>query len=1523
MEKEMSVKQHMMSKEKSETKLRTQVTPFQLQKIAQFMEEQNIVEQVVAQRDFKEQTKVEERIKKADPKKRKSKSAKKYKSTKTKKEKIEMMIEKDISSKKQKSKLEDEIVQWTPEVKAQATESNRLIDRMSRIRLSEKEKKAAERIGEEQSRKEKKKSKKKSKSKKSKKNETELTLKQHMNKQTHETEIAVMEAPTATEITAAVSDEAVIVQPITVERKPDVFIQEVQKTEKKDSKKIKKKSKKRSKSKKTKKTEKDTAAKEAASSQIPETDITSPKLALASEVTAVDVDQPNIVPRIPEETAEKPVITVEPKDIAAKEAASSQIPETDITSPKLTLASEVTAINVDQLDIVPPIAEETDEKPVITDIPKGEKKDSKKIKKKSKKRTKSKKTKKTEKDITAKEAASSQVTETDNKSPKFTQASEVTAVDIDQPNIVPPIAEETAEKPVITVEPKGEKKDSKKIKKKSKKRTKSKKTKKTEKDIAAKEAASSQIPETDITSPNLALASEVTATNVDQLDIVPSIAEETDKKPVITVEPKAEKKDSKKIKKKSKKRTKSKKTKETEKDIAAKEAASSQIPETDITSPNLALANEKPVITDIPKGEKKDSEKIKKKSKKRTKSKKTKKTEKDRAAKEGATSQVTETDITSPKFTLASEDTADEPKGEKKDSKKIKKKSKKRTKSKKTKKTEKDIAAKEAASSQETETDITSRKLALASEVTAINVDQLDIVPSIAEETDEKPVITVNRKIKKKSKKRTKSKKTKETEKDIAAKEAASSQIPETDITSPNLALASEVTAINVDQLDIVPSIPEETDEKPVITDIPKETDITSPNLALASEVTAINVDQLDIVPSIPEETDEKPVITVEPKDTAAKEGATSQVTETDITSPKFTLASEDTAVDVDQQNIVPTIPEETVEKPLLKDEPKGEKKDSKKIKKKSKKRTKSKKTKKTEKDIAAKEAASSQETETDITSRKLALASEVTAINVDQLDIVPSIAKETDEKPVITGEPKGEKKDSKKIKKKSKKRSKSKKTKKTEKDTAAKEAASSQETETDITSRKLALASEVTAINVDQLDIVKSIAKETDEKPVITVEPKAEKKDSKKIKKKSKKRTKSKKTKETEKDIAAKEAASSQIPETDITSRKLALASEVTAINVDQLDIVPSIAKETDEKPVITGEPKGEKKDSKKIKKKSMKRSKSKKTKRTEKDIAAKEAASSQVTETDITSPNLALASEVTAINVDQLDIAPSIPEETDEKPVITDIPKGEKKDSKKIKKKSKKRTKSKKTKKTEKDVAAKEAASSQMTETDNKSSKFTLASEVTAVDVDQQNIVPTIPEETVEKPLLKDEPKVEKKDSKKIKKKSKKRTKSKKTKKTDKGKGAKEAASSHVTETDNKSPKFTLASEVTAVDVDQPNIVPPIPEETAEKPVITGEPKEKQKAVEDTAAKEAASSQVTETDNKSPKFTLASEVTAVDVEQPVIVPRTAEDAVKKLVINDEPKGEKKDSKKIKKRSKKRSKSKKSNKSVEDKVAK
>ncbi|KRY09697.1 hypothetical protein T12_630 [Trichinella patagoniensis] len=148
--------------------------------------------------------------------------------------------------------MEHEIMQWIPEMRAQATKSNRPIDRMCRARLSEKENKAAERIGEQESRKEKKKSKKKSKSNKTKKGETEVTAKQHMNKQTHQTENAVMKATTTTEITAAISDETVIVQPITDEKMPDEFIKEVQTIEKEDSKKIKKKSKKRTKSKKSK-----------------------------------------------------------------------------------------------------------------------------------------------------------------------------------------------------------------------------------------------------------------------------------------------------------------------------------------------------------------------------------------------------------------------------------------------------------------------------------------------------------------------------------------------------------------------------------------------------------------------------------------------------------------------------------------------------------------------------------------------------------------------------------------------------------------------------------------------------------------------------------------------------------------------------------------------------------------------------------------------------------------------------------------------------------------------------------------------------------------------------------------------------------------------------------------------------------------------------------------------------------------------------------------------------------------------
>ncbi|KRX29662.1 hypothetical protein T06_494, partial [Trichinella sp. T6] len=67
------------------------------------------------------------------------------------------------------------------------------------------------------------------------------------------------------------------------------------------------------------------------------------------------------------------------------------MPETDIIIPKITLDNEVTAINVDELNMVPPISEEAVDKAVVKDEPQGERKDSKKIKKKSKKRSKSKK----------------------------------------------------------------------------------------------------------------------------------------------------------------------------------------------------------------------------------------------------------------------------------------------------------------------------------------------------------------------------------------------------------------------------------------------------------------------------------------------------------------------------------------------------------------------------------------------------------------------------------------------------------------------------------------------------------------------------------------------------------------------------------------------------------------------------------------------------------------------------------------------------------------------------------------------------------------------------------------------------------------------------------------------------------------------------------------------------------------------------------------------------------------------------
>ncbi|KRX56191.1 hypothetical protein T09_13923 [Trichinella sp. T9] len=363
---------------------------------------------------------------KAD-KKQVGKTKKKTKSKKSKKAIKTLPKGTDISKEKTETDKKIEMAESSPETIPAVAETRNIIPQI--VPNVATEKKAAERIGKKESRKEKKKSKKKSKTKKSKKGEMEVTVKQHMNKQTHQTEKAVMESPTTTEITAAVSDETVIVQPIRVEKKRDEFIKEVQKIEKEDSTKLKKKTKKRSKSRKSKRTVQDTVANEAACSQMPKADITSPKLTLASEVTARDVDQPNIVP---------------------------------------------------------PIAEETVEKPVIKDEPKVEKKDFKKSKKRSKKRTKSKKSKKIVEDTVAKEAASSQMPKADITSPKFTLASEATAINLDQPNIVPPISVEEVEKPVIKDERKGEKKDSKKSKKRSKKRSKSRKSKKIVEDKIAK-----------------------------------------------------------------------------------------------------------------------------------------------------------------------------------------------------------------------------------------------------------------------------------------------------------------------------------------------------------------------------------------------------------------------------------------------------------------------------------------------------------------------------------------------------------------------------------------------------------------------------------------------------------------------------------------------------------------------------------------------------------------------------------------------------------------------------------------------------------------------------------------------------------------------------------------------------------------------------------------------------------------------------------------------------------------------------
>ncbi|KRX12504.1 hypothetical protein T07_9891, partial [Trichinella nelsoni] len=225
-------------------------------------------------------------------KKQVEKTKKKITSKKSKKAIKSIPKGKDISKEKTETDKKIEIAESSPEtIPAVAATRNLIPQNVPNVAT---EKKAAKRIEEEESRKEKKKPKKKSKSHKSKKDETEVTVKQYMNKQTHQTEKAVIETQTAQEITAAVSDETNIVQPITVEKKPDEFIKEVQKIEKKHSKKIKKRSKKRSKSKKSKQSVEDTVTKKVASSQMPETDITSPKLTLATETTAIDVDELNI-----------------------------------------------------------------------------------------------------------------------------------------------------------------------------------------------------------------------------------------------------------------------------------------------------------------------------------------------------------------------------------------------------------------------------------------------------------------------------------------------------------------------------------------------------------------------------------------------------------------------------------------------------------------------------------------------------------------------------------------------------------------------------------------------------------------------------------------------------------------------------------------------------------------------------------------------------------------------------------------------------------------------------------------------------------------------------------------------------------------------------------------------------------------------------------------------------------------------------------------------------------------------------
>ncbi|KRY48792.1 hypothetical protein T03_11462 [Trichinella britovi] len=270
------------------------------------------------------------------------------------------------------------------------------------------------------------------------------------------------------------------VQRIPEKKTPEEIIKEPKELQLKADKKQVGKTKKKTKSKKSKK----------AIKSIPKgTDISKEKTETDKKIEMTE-SSPETIPAVAKKRSKKRTKSKKSKktvnDTAADKAASSQMPDADITSPKITLASEDTEIDVDQPNRVPPISQETVEKPVIKDEPKVEKKDFKKSKKRSRKRTKSKKSKKIVKDTVAKEAASSQMPETDIISPKLTLANEATAIDLDQPNIVPPISVEKVEKPMIKDERKGEKKNSKKSKKRSKKRSKSKKSKKIVEDKIAK-----------------------------------------------------------------------------------------------------------------------------------------------------------------------------------------------------------------------------------------------------------------------------------------------------------------------------------------------------------------------------------------------------------------------------------------------------------------------------------------------------------------------------------------------------------------------------------------------------------------------------------------------------------------------------------------------------------------------------------------------------------------------------------------------------------------------------------------------------------------------------------------------------------------------------------------------------------------------------------------------------------------------------------------------------------------------------